>query len=276
MRRSSGLLLALTLACGCAADDGVESTSESARDAGLDRARDGDAGRVLPPPGNDEPSGSAKPRTPSSDGASDDDESRCGALIAQLRDFSLMHPDFEDVVNGSVVKGIVEAELDERGKPVENRSVAAGASIHAFADWYQDGPQNMQFELELKLAAAADGKFVFDSTSFFPLDGKGYGNEYRDHNFGFTTEVHTSFVYKGGEQFTFAGDDDVWVFIDGRLAIDLGGVHARSTATVALDTLGLDVGGRYPMDIFHAERHSGDSNFRIETTIDCIEPVVIF
>ncbi len=36
-----------------------------------------------------------------------------------------------------------------------------------------------------------------------------------------------------------------------------------------MDSLGLTLGETYPMDIFHAERHTNESNFRIETTIQC-------
>jgi fibro-slime domain-containing protein len=101
----------------------------------------------------------------------------------------------------------------------------------------------------------------------------GFGEEGQPHNFHFTTEIHTRFTYRGGERFTFTGDDDLWLFINDRLAIDLGGLHPQLSATVDLDAsaaaLGLEAGETYPMDIFHAERHTDASNFHVETTIDC-------
>jgi fibro-slime domain-containing protein len=38
-----------------------------------------------------------------------------------------------------------------------------------------------------------------------------------------------------GEQFTFIGDDDVWIFINGRLATDLGGLHTEVGGVIDLD-----------------------------------------
>jgi fibro-slime domain-containing protein len=113
--------------------------------------------------------------------------------------------------------------------------------------------------------------FTFDSNSFFPLDGTGWGNQGRAHNYHFTTEVHTEFAYKGGETFRFTGDDDLFVFINRRLAIDLGGVHAAVSDQVDLDAraqeLGIETGKIYPLDLFHAERHTTESNFRVDTNL---------
>jgi fibro-slime domain-containing protein len=95
-------------------------------------------------------------------------------------------------------------------------------------------------------------------------------------NFAFTTEVHTKFKYMGGEHFDFVGDDDVWVFVNHKLAVDLGGLHGRETGTVDLDAqaaaLGITKGSIYDLDLFHAERHSIESNFHVEmnfTFEDC-------
>lgn len=202
----------------------------------------------------------------------------CNTLRLTVRDFTpTTHPDFEPVSDSDFAyPGLVRPMLGGDGKPVY---AAAGATPHTagpteFAQWYRDtAGVNMTFSVPLPLTETAPGRYAFDSAAFFPLDGMGYGNEGQPHNFHFTTEIHTTFRYGGGEVFNFNGDDDLWLFINERLAIDLGGLHPALPGSVDLDAsaavLGLTVGQSYRMDIFHAERHTDASNFHIETTIDC-------
>lgn len=117
--------------------------------------------------------------------------------------------------------------------------------------------------------------------SFFPLDGELYGNEGNAHNYHFTYEIHTHFRFIDPAArdndliFNFSGDDDVWVFINGKLVIDLGGVHAERYASVNIDEiadeLGLEPGGFYQLEFFFAERHKVESNFTIETSLEFLE-----
>ena len=88
------------------------------------------------------------------------------------------------------------------------------------------------------------------------------------HNYGFAMKIQAEFVYVKGQYFEFNGDDDVWVFINNELVVDIGGQHRKVKKSVNLDDLGLTPGETYPFHIFYAERKRTQSNFMMRTSID--------
>ncbi|MFC1642849.1 fibro-slime domain-containing protein [Myxococcota bacterium] len=226
-------------------------------------------------------------------------------LPVVYRDFAHTHPDFEMDYRGDVVRRqLVAPDLGADRKPVFlsqtgcpwdeaspiacanwNTSTPVLSTVDAFNQWYRDAPDvNHRIEKELVLEDQGTGQYVYSSDAFFPLDPtEGWGLTPPDHpmgqNFLFTTEIHLRFRYVRGQKFSFFGDDDLWIFVNGRLALDLGSTHSKALGTIDFDAqavdLGISAGSSYSMDIFHAERHTDGSNFRIETNISCFEPVVV-
>jgi len=80
-------------------------------------------------------------------------------------------------------------------------------------------------------------------------------------------ELHCQFTYQDNLTFNFTGDDDVFVFINGKQVIDLGGIHGPTNAAVNLNTLGLKQGEKYMFDLFYAERHVTGSDILITTNL---------
>ena len=195
-------------------------------------------------------------------------------LTATIRDFHITFPDMNH--DGISETGIVEQDLGSDDKPVYAHTgpTATVQGPDTFYQWYRDVPgTNTKTSIEIPLTPSATqrGVYSYDNESFFPIDNQLFGNEGQEHNYAFTAEVATQFRYSGGETFTFAGDDDVFVFINRKLAIDLGGIHAIMSQTVDLDAqarmLGIAPGGIYSMNILFAERHPTGSDFVVETTI---------
>jgi fibro-slime domain-containing protein len=233
------------------------------------------------------------------------------------------HPDFNDPNDGNstISFGIVEPTLGPNGRPVLAYSAAptndtTGLPKFAarFDEWFDSlSPWNIE-ELRSITLTLNQGTYSYSSSvtgfpgnstnGFYPIDNGGWVaagsealrtsssqvNDGADHNFNFTTETRFFFQYEGNEVLSFSGDDDLWVFIDGVLCLDVGGLHpavsgqmnladptqetnATQRAIVQNCKAHLDslVTANNPtplveMVIFHAERHTGASNFELELT----------
>lgn len=262
----------------------------------------------------------------------------CGQVVGVVRDFRSSHPDFEctkdspyawvDPSNKDcgpwdpAIVGSLGSDIGPNSKPV----YAGGAKTPSttgpanFNQWFNDAAAvNASLQVVFQLVPSGKGSFVYETPFFFPVDGKLFdaepGNpdsnkfpsdDKKMRNFHFTYELHTTFRKKPGSEFLFRGDDDVFVYVNGKLAVNIGGIHVPMEGKINLDqgrveitspmgfpslsldpglgftesiaggvagnvSLGLADGEIYPMDFFFAERNCCASNFRLETNFEFVD-----
>jgi fibro-slime domain-containing protein len=125
------------------------------------------------------------------------------------------------------------------------------------------------------------GIYEFESENFFPLSGKGFTNDdynwisvantqaNRDKNSSFTMEMVRNFWMYDGLVLDFRSDSDMWIFVNGKLALDLGGIHESADGSINFNNIrnshGLVDGTSYELKIFYVKRHStAGSSIRIQ------------
>jgi fibro-slime domain-containing protein len=202
-------------------------------------------------------------------------------LTGTVRDFKpgalvpgSTNPDFESGIGG-VVTGLVASTLTGTS-PTAISFGAPGyiTSAASFAEWYGAAAPSTSYSITLNETAPGSGVYSFASGAFFPIDGMLLGDYAYGHNYHFTYQIHASFGYTpgAGQVFGFSGDDDVWVFFDKKLGIDLGGVHGTAGGSINMDSFfgPGKAAGNYDFDFYFAERHTTGSNFSMETSLNLV------
>jgi fibro-slime domain-containing protein len=144
-------------------------------------------------------------------------------------------------------------------------------SAQTFDQWFSDVlGTNQSTQHTITLTKDSNGVWEYLTNAFHPIDNMLLGNEGKNHNHYFTYALSTQFTHHAGEHrfFEFKGDDDMWVFVNGKLAMDIGGITPATRQYLDVDRLSLTDGQKHTISFFYAQRQETAANFNLRTNLD--------
>ena len=135
----------------------------------------------------------------------------------------------------------------------------------------------------LKDVKDQNGKILTtEGAGFYPLENErkfSYENSEKAQNYFFGMRYDVLFKigdYVGPMNYEFTGDDDLWVLLDGKVVLDLGGIHQAASETVDIwEKLGKTADELTPegkekehtLTVLYMERGAGESNCKMKFTL---------
>lgn len=190
-----------------------------------------------------------------------------------------------------IEQGLVDFELSEQGLPkAAGGKLTPNKGLTTMARWFKgvDGKsKGYSDDITLSYQDNEGADFSFREQDFYPLDevkfsaGDKVNSDGHNHLFTMNFAVPFTVTASGEENFAITADDDTFVFVGNKLAIDMGGVHDATTGQLQINEVGevyaaiegedlafsgitVNKGEGSIVRIFHADRDASSSEFALE------------
>ena len=186
-------------------------------------------------------------------------------------------------------QGLVDYYLNNEYLPVaKGGNLIANRGMTDFTRWFSNvAGKSQSYMGQIRLEYdKSNALFSYKSDTFYPLDDAKFStndsvnDDSHNHLFTMSFAIPFKSTASGEEHFTIDADDDTFVFVDDKLAIDLGGIHKSMRGEFIINKKGevytsindedyaysgisVEPSGDSTIRVFHADRDSAESTFGV-------------